>query len=193
MGARLSESELQKSLDFCVKLFNPTSPEQHARVEAAAAAKNENLVKDGKPSVNEEGKQAGKLGKELLDVNARVIDPEVLARALMVKKDTSRAVVDEDDEDSDKENENASDSMSTVSISTSFSPSTTCFSSSTSNASGDDNDDDETKLVLEKVNARRVIHSEYSINTLESEDLDGLVVRLERGRLGLVRKDEKSL
>ena len=29
MGARLSEDEIQRALDFCVHLFDPTTPEQH--------------------------------------------------------------------------------------------------------------------------------------------------------------------
>jgi len=58
--------------------------------------------------------------------------------------------------------------------------------------SGDDFDFDsetasETKLVLDKINARRVVHSEFAINNLESEPLDGLWVRLEKGRLGLMK------
>ena len=32
MGARLSEDEVQRALDFCVHLFDPTTPEQHAAV-----------------------------------------------------------------------------------------------------------------------------------------------------------------
>ena len=47
--------------------------------------------------------------------------------------------------------------------------------------------DEEVRMVLEKVNARRVIHAEHGggMNSLESEAVGGLVVRLERGRLGL--------
>lgn len=32
MGAKLSEDEVQRALDFCVNLFSPTTPEQHAAV-----------------------------------------------------------------------------------------------------------------------------------------------------------------
>ncbi|KAJ7647619.1 FAD binding domain-containing protein [Roridomyces roridus] len=59
MGQRLSETELQKSLDFCVSLFNPTSPDQHDRV------------------ANLKG-----IGKELLDVGSPILDPTVLETAL---------------------------------------------------------------------------------------------------------------
>jgi hypothetical protein len=47
----------------------------------------------------------------------------------------------------------------------------------------------ETRQVLCKINARRVIHSEHAgLHSMEEETLgNGLAVRLERGRLGLVR------
>jgi len=54
MGTRLSETELQKSLDFCVNLFNPTSPEQHERLS----------------------RLGGVMGKDLLDVTMPVMDPD---------------------------------------------------------------------------------------------------------------------
>ena len=45
----------------------------------------------------------------------------------------------------------------------------------------------ETKMVLKKINARRVVHSEFTMNNLESEDLNGFVVRLKKGSLGLTK------
>lgn len=57
MGQRLSETELQKSLDFCVKIFNPTSPEEHARLEEMGEATFGDVPL-----------------KELLDVRAPVVD-----------------------------------------------------------------------------------------------------------------------
>ena len=46
----------------------------------------------------------------------------------------------------------------------------------------------EMKMVLDKVNARRVIHAEHGgLNGLESETIAGFVVRLVRGDLGLSR------
>ena len=44
---------------------------------------------------------------------------------------------------------------------------------------------DETKMVLERVNARRVVVTEFEMNNFETEPLDGFVVRLEGGKLGL--------
>jgi hypothetical protein len=124
MGARLSENELQKSLDFCVKLFDPTTPEDHERTS----------LMNG-------------LSHDLLDVSTPIIDPSVLEKTLDVEYFMPY------DEDSGSDNEKAV----------------------------------ETKMVLHKINARRVIHSEYAINNMEIENLEGYVVRLERGKLGLVK------
>ena len=38
MGARLSEDEVQRALDFCVHLFSPTTPEQHESVRRRLVA-----------------------------------------------------------------------------------------------------------------------------------------------------------
>ncbi|OBZ69478.1 Tryptophan 2-halogenase [Grifola frondosa] len=50
----------------------------------------------------------------------------------------------------------------------------------------------EVKMVLEKVNARRVIHAEHGngLSSLEEEAFGGLVMRLHRGSLGLHRAEE---
>ncbi|KAF7315201.1 hypothetical protein MIND_00034500 [Mycena indigotica] len=130
MGKRLSENELQKSLDFCVKLFGSTTPEDHARVAA-------------QPHVTQ----------ELLDVTGPYVDPLVIENALhdhnpvkSTPPPVRRALT--------KRDRSASEVA-------------------------------ETKLVLDKINARRVIHSEYAINNFESEPIAGYVARLEKGRLGL--------
>ncbi|XP_006460852.1 hypothetical protein AGABI2DRAFT_221106 [Agaricus bisporus var. bisporus H97] len=124
MGARLSENELQKSLDFCVKLFDPTTPEDHQRAS----------LMNG-------------LSCDLLDVGTPIIDPSILEKTL----------------DGD------------------------CFMPYDEDSGSDAEKADETKMVLHKVNARRVIHSEYAINNMEIENLEGYVVRLERWKLGLVK------
>lgn len=126
MGARLSETELQKSLDFCVNLFNPTSPDQHERLS-----------------------KRGDITKELLDVASPVVDPTSFENILHVECY---------DQFGDS-NGNSSDTEKTA----------------------------ETRMVLNKINARRVVHPEYAINNLEQEPLDGYVVKLERGKLGLVQ------
>jgi len=59
-------------------------------------------------------------------------------------------------------------------------------------AQADDSDHDSARMVANKINARRVIHSEYAIHNFEVEALDGYVVRLERGQLGLMKLKETS-
>lgn len=131
MGTRLSESELQKSLDFCVNLFNPTSPEQHERLS-----------------------RSRKIGKELLDVTAPVMNPVMLESALRVgQKSLNTCQIESEDSELSSDSERAS----------------------------------EMRMILRKINARRVVHSEYAISNFELEPLDGYVARLETGKLGLVR------
>ena len=129
MGARLSETELQKSLDFCVNLFNPTSPDQHERLS-----------------------KRGDITKELLDVASPVVDPTSFENILHVEC--------YDQSGDSNRNSSESDTEKTAA---------------------------ETRMVLNKINARRVVHPEYAINNLEQEPLDGYVVKLERGKLGLVK------
>ena len=54
---------------------------------------------------------------------------------------------------------------------------------------GGGEEDSEVKMVLEKVNARRVIHAEFSrgVHSLEQEAVGGMLIRLKRGELGLRR------
>ena len=134
MGSRLSESELQKSLDFCVNLFNPTSPEHHERLS-----------------------RSGRISKELLDVTTPVMDPVMLENTLRVGHKNISA----------------------------------CHSKlADSELSSDSEAINEMRMVLRKINARRVVHSEYAINNFEAESLDGYAVRLERGKLGLFRASQ---
>ncbi|KAK2464287.1 hypothetical protein APHAL10511_003744 [Amanita phalloides] len=132
IGSRLSESELQKSLDFCVNLFNPTSSERHKWLS-----------------------RSGRLGKELLDVTVPVMDPVILESALRVGQKSCNSTSHLESEDS----ELSSDSERTS----------------------------EMRMMLRKINARRVVHSEYAISNFELEPIDGYVARLEPGKLGLVR------
>jgi len=131
MGARLSETELQKSLDFCVNLFNPTSPDQHERLS-----------------------KRGDITKELLDVASPIVDPTSFENTLHVEHyDRSGGSNEDQDQGNSSDTEKAA----------------------------------ETRMVLNKINARRVVHPEYAINNLEQEPLAGYVVKLERGKLGLVK------
>ena len=171
MGTRLSETELQKSLDFCVNLFNPTSPEQHAGVA-----------------------RRGFIGRELMDVTAPVMDPAVLESFFSVDKKLGGGVI---------RGGVINGSIGGVRMNVVISHAgvkgnghgngyaargRSCSESSTSSDGYSDSEKvAETKMVLHKINARRVVHSEYGINNLESEPLNGFVVRLEKGRLGLVK------
>ncbi|OJA19373.1 hypothetical protein AZE42_08777 [Rhizopogon vesiculosus] len=48
------------------------------------------------------------------------------------------------------------------------------------------------KLLLDQINGRRVVHREYTINNFEVEDVNGFVVRLRKGYLGLMRTSTTS-
>jgi flavine halogenase len=196
MGARLSETELQKSLDFCVSLFNPTTPEQHERV-----ARGEGLTMKMK-SKNGERQLDAKALLELMDVSAPVVDPAILEDAMMISPD----IEEEDGERDEHRIRNGvqpfgrfpgtrqtsgptltfRDRSHSESFLTFTSRDRSTSSSSTSSTSSEAEKAIETQLVLHKINARRVVQSEYGINNLESEPLNGLVVRLERGKLGLM-------
>ncbi|KAJ7072617.1 FAD binding domain-containing protein [Mycena amicta] len=135
MGKRLSENELQKSLDFCVNLFSPTSPEEHNRVAA-------------QPHITQ----------SLLDVAAPVIDPVVLEMAMHVGNAPPASSAPPPSRKSATKRDRSASEVA------------------------------ETRMVLQKINARRVVHAEYAaINNFESEPIGGYIARLEKGRLGLSR------
>ena len=161
MGARLSETELQRSLDFCVKLFNPTTPEEHERLA-----------------------RSGHIAKELWDASGPIVNPCVLKNVLRHLQFFGRGCGMEDQVDLEEESDTNIGSAEEDT-----------FSDSDSNSSVDQDSDcekvKETRRVLDKINARKVVHAEYAIHNLELEPLEqGLVVRLERGRLGLVKISE---
>lgn len=159
MGARLSEDELQHALDFCVHLFDPTTPEQHAQVRAALEGL---AISPRAPaaSEDEQGEGAPIDGAKLLDVRAPVVDPVELAKVL-------QSIVPTADATGGIQGGQAG-----------------CVAGIPAGV-----EDAEMRMVLEKVNARRVIHAEHGngLNSLEEEAVDGFVVRLERGELGLRR------
>ncbi|KAJ7026334.1 hypothetical protein C8F04DRAFT_1268264 [Mycena alexandri] len=121
MDKPLSDTELQKSLDFCVNLFNPTSPEQHDRIAGQA-----------------------EISQSLLDVTAPLVDLIVLEHAFHVEhKPTSAALT----------------------------PPPTRIRLNNRDRSACEVA--ETRMVLNKINARRVIHAEYhdARNNFESEPI----------------------
>ncbi|KAF5341554.1 hypothetical protein D9758_012572 [Tetrapyrgos nigripes] len=160
MGPRLHESELQQSMDFCVKLFNDTDPRQHEQVASKSG-----------------------IGKELLDITAPVVKKEVLERAVRVVGESLQT------------SQSPPKSVCDHSCSAVWIDSTTGEKSLNGREGSDGYTDeveggekeamDVARNVLEKINARRVLHSEYTLNGLETEIIDGLAVHLKRGNLGL--------
>jgi len=128
MGNRLSEKELESALDFCSKCFNPASPEHLALAS-----------KQGLP-------------KDILDVTAPFIDPQVIES--ITSKTSEHA-----DSKGDQQFLGSAEDL---------------------------------KLVLDQINGRRVVHREYTINNFEVEDVNGFVVRLRKGYLGLIRTSSMS-
>jgi hypothetical protein len=128
MGSRLSEKELDSALEFCSKCFNPASPEHLALAS-----------KQGLP-------------KDILDVTAPFIDPQVIESAILK---TSKHM----DSKANQEFPGSAEDL---------------------------------KLVLDQINGRRVVHREYTINNFEVEDVNGFVVRLRKGCLGLTRTSTMS-
>lgn len=132
MGCRLSESELQQSLDFCINLFNPTSPEEHEAVGGHLTSLGE--------------------GNELMDVTKPVVDPETLKHALKASAPSCASEIE-----------------------------------GTKDIIANEDCESKSKMVLDKINARRLVHPEYIIHNMEAEELGGYVVRLDKGHLGLVK------
>jgi flavine halogenase len=149
MGHRLSEDELQRALDFCGNLFNPTSPDEDESARSLLASSDMR-----NPTME---------NKRLMDVSAPIINPERIDK---ISRSASQQLV------ADMCKSNASDDLTNAQPEQEFSAV-------------------DVKMVLDKFNARRVIHSEQgsALNNFEEEPLgsDALVVRLIRGQLGLVR------
>ncbi|TFK47870.1 FAD/NAD(P)-binding domain-containing protein [Heliocybe sulcata] len=142
MGPHLSPTELQRALDFCVNLFSPTTPEEHAKVSA--------LLK----GISSEAAQ------DVLDVTKPMMDGQTLHRVMADLKLTSDAACQDTGATYEEQGGQRS--------------------------STDEEEAETVKMVLDKVNARRVIHTEHSgISGFEEEALVGFVARLVKGRLGL--------
>ena len=163
MGHRLSENELQQALDFCGKLFAPTSPEEHHAAEKLLAERLEGQAAE-KPELET-------TNLRFMDVCAPIIDQltieNVVRGRLRSASDAGDEVVPE-------------------------------FQSNAKHPLADSGYGElDMRRILEKVNARRVIHSEHGngVGNFEDEPLGqlatgrGWVARLERGKLGLVRVD----
>ncbi|KAF9652074.1 FAD/NAD(P)-binding domain-containing protein [Thelephora ganbajun] len=166
MGRRLSEDELQQALDFCGKLFAPTSPDEHRAAERFLAERLEGQVA-GNPNPEN-------ANLRFLDVRAPIIDQEIIETIVREQHgSTPKSASDTNDATPD-------------------------FQSNARNPLVDSEYGEwDMKTILDKVNARRVIHSEHGngVHNFEYESLGqsgiggGWVARLEKGRLGLVRTD----
>jgi len=121
MGKRLSETELQKSLDFCANVFTPVTPEQEQR-----------------------NAERARISKELLD-KTETVTPSLLEDAMKVQNAAEMAA--------------SSDPAEAVTV-------------------------DQTEGIPES-DARHVMKDEYTMNSFETETLNGYAVRLEKGQLGL--------
>ena len=217
MGTRLSEDEVQRALDFCVHLFSPTTPEQHEAVRRKLSEavlpeeSSEHEDEDrGRTRAEPTDTQATRgLAERLMDVRAPIVDPSALAKLIrsklsLFRRSSSTSVSSVSSHlsllsTSSLPSAGASSAPSTpvseiFSMGTSTSTSSRARSVSSASEGDDEGDDDEVKMVLDKVNARRVIHAEHGegLNSLEQEALGGLVVRLVRGQLGLVSADAKG-
>lgn len=139
LGPRLSESEVQNALDFCVGLFNPVNPGLAGKLR-----KHLETLDDEQFSVHGVEKTA------FLDPSAPPLPVENIRRLAKIP----------------------------------------AFLPALEKGSGVDADlEAEVQCILEKMNARRLIHREYGdLHSLEDESLGaGYKIRLERGRLGLVQ------
>ena len=166
MGHRLSEDEVQQALDFCGKLFAPTSPDEHRAAERVLDERLKGRLANGS------NPEAANL--RLLDVHAPIIDPQIIDTVAQGHLTSVPTPTSEKGSPAPDFQSNAREPV-------------------TNSGSGEL----DMKTILEKVNARRVIHSEHGngVHNFEEEPLGqsrtggGWVARLERGRLGLVRVD----
>ena len=164
MGRHLSEDELQQALDFCGKLLAPTGPEEYRATERLLAEKfRGGVIDDASPEIT---------NLMLLDARTPVIDPRIIETVVrehlpVVQRpasDIANATVD--------------------------------FQSNARNPTTDTGFGElDVRAVLEKVNARRALQSD-GVHNFEKEPLcrsgtsGGWVVRLEKGKLGLVMLEE---
>jgi flavine halogenase len=212
MGKKLSEDEVQRALDFCVNLFSPTTPEQHENVrrkilesqwvpdeheeyEEITSTRPAPLGTQNLPSTNEVPMTAShrsgiefdtpvNILSRFMDVKSPVIDPSALTKLFKSRLSLFRRT-------------NSNGSIKSVASSRGSPPPSpvsavfSFMSGVSSLSSGPDSEEageeDEVKMVLDKVNARRVIHSEFSegVHSLEQEDVCGMSIRLKKGDLGL--------
>ncbi|PIL36293.1 hypothetical protein GSI_01956 [Ganoderma sinense ZZ0214-1] len=178
MGTRLAEDEVQQALDFCVHLFDPTTPEQHETVRRKLELVCESTLQlpsfPGSPTPGKTSIESDI--SRLFNVHAPPLDPSQLERVLRQQLQMQ-----------------AQECYSPPA--TPPSPRSACLPCSPTVSSripaaipeAVADSQSEIRMVLDKVNARRVIHAEHGngLNSLEEEELNGYVLQLKRGELGL--------
>ncbi|KAH9940367.1 FAD/NAD(P)-binding domain-containing protein [Epithele typhae] len=185
IGVRLSEDEVQAALDFCVHLFDPTTPEQHEDVLQqlrAACQQTPTPPASPQPSPTQTRKSrpapdADADVSRLFDVRAPVLDPAQLDRVLRLQLATIPSLFP---------------TPVVAGLATPpASPTAAPFNpmSIPEQPPPPPVSEADIRMVLDKINARRVIHAEHAdaLHNLEAEELAGFVMRLERGQLGLRR------
>ena len=173
MGTRLSEDEVQRALDFCVHLFDPTTPEQHEAVRRKLEiATSFHMPVPPSPDSPSTRTTFEPDVSRLFDVRAPVVDPAHLDKLLRLQLRIQDAPAVPSPPPSPR---------------TPTTPNTLRIPAPIREAGADPQS--EIRMVLDKVNARRVIHAEHGnrLNSLEEEELGGFVLRLRRGELGLRR------
>ncbi|KAM5533745.1 hypothetical protein V8D89_012618 [Ganoderma adspersum] len=185
MGTRLAEDEVQRALDFCVHLFDPTTPEQHETVrrklELACGSILQSPPSSDSPTPNKSNIESDI--SRLFDVQAPLLDPSQLERVLCQQLQIQAQGC-------------YSPPATPPSPRSPYFPGSPTLSwriPAVIPEAGTDSQS-EIRMVLDKVNARRVIHAEHGngLNSLEEEELNGYVLQLRRGELGLRKVELRS-
>lgn len=245
MGAKISENEVQRALDFCVNLFNPTTPEQHKAVEEKLNELQITAMSDQQDVISEEENDEKSGGpppsasalSSWMDVRAPIVSPTHLTKMLKMRLRSMSGSGFGSSTSSPPPSLSSVSSLGYISPPPPTSSDITLSSIPPSSSppisqldcvselaeenphnhpsnqlhhlkeADKDKDtqthlvdrappeDSEMKMVLDKVNARRVIHVDHmeGLNSLEQEDVEGFVVRLVKGQLGLVRSMSSRL
>ena len=183
MGTVLSEDEVQRALDFCVHLFDPTTPEQHETVRQKLEFSSglDSLLASPSMAVLTMSSTDYDVSR-LFDVHAPLLDPsqleQLLRRQLQLQVQECYSA--------------PSTPPSPRSAHFPSSPHSPRVPAAIPEAGPDSHS--EIRMVLNKVNARRVIHAEHGngLSSLEEEELGGYVLQLKRGELGLREVEPSS-
>ncbi|VDB92353.1 unnamed protein product [Peniophora sp. CBMAI 1063] len=200
LGPCATEEEIQRALDFCTDLFIPTSSDEHAAVRARIAAMSvadpasraQSAMHPPEPGLATAPprmhgrKRSGTIDRVLQWFKAADEDNEHPPRPALPPRADSEPL-----RPGPIHVDTLLDVRAPVLGAQTLEAAARITSRGKSATSGKDaaaEAEEETRRVLAKINARRVIHSEHGgLHSLEEEALGplGLRVHLERGRLGL--------